>query len=53
MSIAKDMINGHSCCLCGIYFEKDHGYPVVCKDCYSDLTDEEREEYQRALHKEL
>ena len=45
--IADSMINGECCSLCGQYFADpdskpeqiyEHGYPVVCKECWSDLT---------------
>lgn len=39
--IAEDMIEGRSCSWCGCYFHDpktgqsyEHGYPVVCKDCW-------------------
>jgi hypothetical protein len=32
--IAEDMIDGASCSMCGIYFEREHGYPVLCKGCW-------------------
>jgi NMD protein affecting ribosome stability and mRNA decay len=32
--IADDMIEGACCSQCGIYFEEDHGYPVLCEDCF-------------------
>jgi hypothetical protein len=56
--IADDMIDGTSCSLCGCYFEKQdslfiHGYPVVCWDCWDDLTKDEREMYQKAETKTL
>jgi len=25
---------GFKCSACGIYFEKEHGYPVLCSYCY-------------------
>lgn len=40
--IADDMINGRCCSICGCFFiyKKnkiyEHGYPVVCEDCYFD-----------------
>lgn len=34
--IAQDMINGLCCCQCGIYFEAEHGYPVLCVTCHGD-----------------
>lgn len=40
--IAEDMIDGTMCSLCGQYFKnpkKDelytHGYPVACKECWT------------------
>lgn len=43
--IANSMINGEMCSLCGCYFEKDgkiyeHGFPVICWDCWEDLEPE-------------
>lgn len=45
--IADDMINGRCCTLCGQYFIEDdqiyeHGYPVVCADCWEPDDDYER-----------
>lgn len=51
--IADDMIDGFMCSLCGTYFEEEHGYPVVCRGCWEDLTEEEKEMYQKAINKEL
>jgi hypothetical protein len=33
-SLANDMVTGRSCSECGIYFEKEHGYPILCIDCF-------------------
>lgn len=52
-TIANDIIEGYCCALCGVYFEEPHDYPVVCKDCYSTLNDNEKKEYQCATKKEL
>jgi len=38
---ADDMIDGLCCSWCGIYFEKEHGYPVICNDCAEGRTNEE------------
>ena len=60
--IAEDMLDGSCCQLCGCYFnfagnemdgvEQDgiycHDEPVVCFDCWKDLTDDEREGYIKA-----
>lgn len=51
--IADDMIDGHCCSLCGLYFVKKHGYPVVCKDCWKELSKKEKKMYQLAKYKEL
>jgi len=50
--IAEDMIDGTCCSWCGMYFEDkanpdklpSHGYPVVCKDCGKDYSDEKLEQ---------
>ena len=34
--IAEDMVNGFACSWCGIYFEKNHGYAVICTECWKD-----------------
>lgn len=38
--IAEDYINGACCSECMSYFEEEHGYPVVCEGCWSDLLKE-------------
>jgi hypothetical protein len=50
--IAEDMVNGRCCSHCGIYFQKAHGYPVLCSDCYNNETKEERAGIQKAIYKE-
>ena len=42
MSNADDAVEGACCQQCGVYFEKAHGYPVVCYSCWEDATPEER-----------
>lgn len=63
MGVADDMVEGMACCLCGCYFQSPddradeigdetihvHGYPVVCWECWRDLSKEQRKQYQRAL----
>jgi hypothetical protein len=51
--IADDMIDGACCSLCGVYFEEEHGYPVLCTDCYEDCTDDEKQGYSKTEHDEL
>lgn len=31
--IADDIHRGFQCTGCGICFEKEHGFPVLCNDC--------------------
>ena len=44
MSIAEDMVNGEMCSHCGVYFEQEHGYPVLCDNCYKEQEEEFIEE---------
>lgn len=34
--IADDMVCGFQCSGCGVCFENEHGYPVLCGSCYKD-----------------
>ena len=34
--IADDIIEGFQCSWCGVCFEEEHGYPVVCSSCWND-----------------
>ena len=34
--VADDMVDGLCCSGCGVYFEKAHGYPVLCHSCYDE-----------------
>lgn len=54
MSISEDMKKGLCCEWCGIYFEKEHGYPVLCNNCFDDDIEESQEcGFQRAKNEEL
>lgn len=53
--IAEDMLDGSCCQLCGQYFEHPktceiyvHEYPVVCWDCWEELSEEVQKQYTRA-----
>ena len=52
--IADDMINGHSCSWCDVYFREEHGYPVVCNSCAEDESNKSLLEsgVQRAIYEE-
>ena len=47
---ADMMIDGESCSLCGCNFEKSHGYPVVCSNCWKKLSKEDRKNHQKAIY---
>jgi hypothetical protein len=49
-SIADQIVEGACCSLCCNTFIDgfEHGYPVVCNDCWKDLTRSERKMYQKA-----
>ena len=53
--MADDMIEGASCSWCGVYFKKEHGYPVVCFSCGKGKSDKQllADGVQRATEKEL
>lgn len=51
-AIADDMVDGSSCSYCGVYFERPHGHPVLCKDCFADEPEEDSV-YPMATEKEL
>ncbi|HEX8575794.1 MAG TPA: hypothetical protein VF677_05830 [Flavobacterium sp.] len=51
--IANDMVNGFSCSECGIYFEKAHGYPVLCEYCFEDIDQDDECFLPRATEEEL
>lgn len=58
--IADDIVAGITCELCGQFFDggnddelHEHGYPVVCWECWSDMSKAERRQYQRAEVKTL
>lgn len=53
--IANDMVQGFCCSDCGVYFEAEHGYPVLCRSCWKQTSPRDRkaEGVQRAHFKEL
>lgn len=51
--IANAMVSGEMCSLCGTYFKKAHGYPVLCKDCWKHASIEDRKAHQKAIHPEI
>lgn len=34
--IADDLVEGLVCSGCGIYFQGDHGHPVLCMSCHQE-----------------
>ena len=51
--IANDMMMGHCCSFCSTYFKAEHGYPVLCIQCYIDTAPRERGGLQCATIPEL
>jgi hypothetical protein len=53
---SDDMIEGLCCMGCHLYFEREHGYPVYCRDCSDEIGLREgqitREGIQRAINPE-
>ena len=49
--IADMMIEGSLCCQCGSalderVIEQELGFPVICDDCYGELSKREKAEYK-------
>jgi len=44
--IADGMVDGDLCAICAMPFEKEHGYPVACRDCWTKDCG-----YQKAIFK--
>lgn len=42
------MIDGEVCDICGCNFEDSHGYPATCKDCWKELSKEDKKHHQKA-----
>ena len=51
--IADDVVNGACCMDCATYFVKEHGYPILCRLCWKELSPRERHNTSKATHKEL
>ena len=34
--VADDIVEWLCCSHCGMYFVEEHGYPVLCKDCFKN-----------------
>lgn len=50
---ADDAVAGLTCEWCGIFFEKEHGHPVVCNSCWKDATPADRKGHVKAYYKEM
>lgn len=53
--IADDVVSGRMCSTCGTMFQREHGYPVQCNDCWKHTSPEDRKTMgvSRAMHKEI
>jgi hypothetical protein len=50
---AENVLNGFMCSHCGTCFIGEHGYPVLCRDCFDSETPEERAGLQKATIEEI
>lgn len=50
---AEDIIDGTVCEICTCEYFKTHDHPVVCKDCWKDLSVIERENRTLAYNDSL
>lgn len=48
--IADDIINGACCQYCNAYFKEEHGFPVVCDECWKELAEYEKPGYELATN---
>lgn len=61
MSLAHDKTIEFSCAWCGVYFEDEHGFPVLCISCWEGAMDKYKSDkiilnkfgVQKAIHGEL
>lgn len=50
--IAEDALSGFTCSGCGIFFIKEHGFPVLCTACTQEIPKKDRL-YPQATLKEF
>ena len=48
--ISDDIVDGAICSMCLMWFEETHGYPVLCDECYDEMTPAERAGQQKAIY---
>lgn len=51
--MADAAINGECCSWCGVFFNGEHGFPVLCVSCWSGAKPTERAEFSQARRSEL
>lgn len=51
--LTDDVLDGSTCEFCGVYFERAHGFPVLCGDCWRGASAADRGAHARASEKEL
>ena len=51
--LTNDILTEFQCSGCGVCFEGEHGFPVLCHECWRRFTPPQRRAYQRATEKEL
>lgn len=48
--IGGDIVNGLCCSHCGTHFVEEHGYPVLCRECFKNKDRDD--DIQEALNEE-
>lgn len=47
--IADGMVSGASCSWCGLPFADEHGFPVLCPECFNGASKRDRAGLQKAF----
>jgi hypothetical protein len=47
------ILNGEMCSWCGTMFEREHGHPVACDDCWENAPVSDQKNVQKAYFPEI
>ena len=50
--VSDAITEGERCALCGVFFMREHGFPVLCGWCWRNTPRIEREGYSKATKPE-
>ncbi|MBI2808699.1 MAG: hypothetical protein HYX68_27235 [Planctomycetes bacterium] len=48
--LTDGVVNGEICAMCHLPFAESHPYPAVCTRCWDDLPEDDKGNWQRAIH---